>query len=155
VNRAFEEKAHGEAPHAFDRVQRHGSFNGSKPSAPDSEHDGPIFSNLAKKSLTTGASSRSPTSPTSRSRPVSFISVRSWTLGYGELSAMRSVSGSTRVGACRTPGRHRGTPTATGVIHHSDRGSQYAAELPRPHASLPRPGAGHPPPSSKMNAIAV
>jgi hypothetical protein len=47
----------------------------------DSEHDGPIFSNLAKKSLTTGASSRSPTSPTSRSRPASFISVRSWTLG--------------------------------------------------------------------------
>jgi putative transposase len=31
-------------------------------------------------------------------------------------------------GACRTPGRHRGAPTANRCIHHSDRGSQYAAE---------------------------
>jgi transposase InsO family protein len=68
----------------------------------DSDHDGPIFPNLAKDIVPTtlnqlwvaditpafaGAGS------TSRSRPASFISLRSWMPGHGELSAMRSASG--------------------------------------------------------------
>jgi hypothetical protein len=84
----------------------------------DSDHDGPIFPNLAKDVVPTnvnqlwvaditpafaGAGSTSP------SRPASFISQRSWTPGHGELSAMRSASGSMhvwRLPHCAPPSRH-------------------------------------------------
>jgi hypothetical protein len=64
----------------------------------DSNHDGPIFPNLAKSMVTTNLNQLwSPTSPTSRSRPASIISLRSWMPGHDELSAMRSARGSMHV----------------------------------------------------------
>jgi putative transposase len=99
----------------------------------DSDHDGPIFPNLAENIVPTNRNQLwvaditpafAGAGSTSLSRPASFISLQSSTLGHGELSAMRSASGS--LAALRTAIAARHPPP--GCIHHSDRGSQYAAE---------------------------
>jgi hypothetical protein len=72
----------------------------------DSNHDGPIFPNLAENIVPTNRNQLwvaditpafAGAGSTSLSRPASFISLRSSTLGHGELSAMRSASGSMHV----------------------------------------------------------
>ena len=71
------------------------------------------------------------TSPTSRSRPASCTWRRSSTPGRAAWSATRSAARSTPV----LPWRHSKRPfdrrQPKGCVHHSDRGSQYAAEAYR------------------------
>jgi HTH-like domain len=64
----------------------------------DSDHDGPIFPNLAKNIVPTNLNQLWVADITYIAiAPASFISPRSWTPGHGELSAMRSASGSMHV----------------------------------------------------------
>ena len=71
----------------------------------DSDHDGPIFSNLAKDVLPRArTSSGSPTSPTSRSRAASSIWQPFWMPGRVVLSATPSAAASTRAWRWRRSG---------------------------------------------------
>ena len=63
----------------------------------DSDHDGPIFPNLAKDMVSTvRTSSGSATSPMSQSRPASSMSPSSWTPGRAWSSATQSAARSMR-----------------------------------------------------------
>ena len=76
----------------------------------DSNHDGPIFPNLAESIVPTDLNQLWVADITYIAIATGFvISLRSSTLGHGELSAMRSASGSMyvwRLPHCAPPSRH-------------------------------------------------
>jgi putative transposase len=99
----------------------------------DSDHDGPIFPNLAKDLVPAGPNQLWVSDITYVALPTRFVYVAiildAWSrliIGY---AIGRSIDARLTVAALRTAiNRRKSSP---GCIHHSDRGSQYAAEIYR------------------------
>jgi putative transposase len=101
----------------------------------DGNHDGPIFPNLAKGTVPTGPNQLWVSDITYVALPSRFIYVAvildassRLIVGY---AVSRSIDARLTVAALKTAIEHRRPPS--GCIHHSDRGSQYAAQVYRGH----------------------
>lgn len=99
----------------------------------DSNHDGPIFPNLAKDIAPTRPNQLWVSDITYVALPTRFIYVAvildAWSRLIVGYAIGRSIDARLTVAAVRTAIDRRKPPP--GCIHHSDRGSQYAAELYR------------------------
>ena len=96
----------------------------------DSDHDNPIFPDLARDRIVDG-----PTSSGWRISPISPIATRfvylaaildAWSRRVVGYAISRSIDARVAVAALKAAIRVRQPPK--GCIHHSDRGSQYASE---------------------------
>ncbi|MFU0507945.1 IS3 family transposase [Pseudaminobacter sp. NGMCC 1.201702] len=99
----------------------------------DSDHDGPIFPNLAKDIAPTGPNQLWVSDITYVALPTRFVYVAvlldAWSRLIVGYAIGRSIDARLTVAALRTAIDRRRPPP--GCIHHSDRGSQYAAEIYR------------------------
>lgn len=99
----------------------------------DSDHDGPIFPNLAKDIVPNGPNELWVSDLTYVALPTRFIYVAiildAWSRLIVGYAIGRSIDARLTVAALRTAVDRRKPPA--GCIHHSDRGSQYAAEIYR------------------------
>jgi putative transposase len=99
----------------------------------DSDHDGPIFPNLAKDLVPAGPNQLWVSDITYVALPTRFIYVAiildAWSRLIVGYAIGRSIDARLTVAALRTAIDRRKPPP--GCIHHSDRGSQYAAEIYR------------------------
>jgi len=99
----------------------------------DSDHDGPIFPNLAKDVVPNGPNELWVSDLTYVALPTRFIYVAiildAWSRLIVGYAIGRSIDARLTVAALRTAVDLRKPPA--GCIHHSDRGSQYAAEIYR------------------------
>jgi putative transposase len=97
----------------------------------DSDHDGPIFPNLAKGLIPSGPNQIWVSDITYVALPIRFIYVAvildAWSRLVVGYAIGRSIDARLTVAALRVATERRRPPP--GCIHHSDRGSQYAAEL--------------------------
>jgi putative transposase len=99
----------------------------------DSDHDGPIFPNLAKDIVPTGPNQLWVSDITYVALPTRFVYVAiildAWSRLIVGYAIGRSIDARLTVAALKAAfERRRPSP---GCIHHSDRGSQYAAQLYR------------------------
>jgi putative transposase len=99
----------------------------------DSDHDGPIFSNLAKDIVPSGPNQLWVSDITYVALPTRFVYVAiildAWSRLIVGYAIGRSIDARLTVAALKVAiERRRPSP---GCIHHSDRGSQYAAQLYR------------------------
>ncbi|WP_145723555.1 IS3 family transposase [Mesorhizobium tianshanense] len=99
----------------------------------DSDHDGPIFPNLAKDIAPTGPNQLWVSDITYVALPTRFVYVAvlldAWSRLIVGYAIGRSIDARLTVAALRAAINRRRPPS--GCIHHSDRGSQYAAEIYR------------------------
>jgi putative transposase len=99
----------------------------------DSDHNGPIFPNLAKEAVPNGPNQLWVSDITYVALPTRFIYVAiildAWSRLIVGYAIGRSIDARLTVAALRTAIGRR-NPLA-GCIHHSDRGSQYAAQTYR------------------------
>ena len=99
----------------------------------DSDHDGPIFPNLAKDIAPTGPNQLWVSDITYVALPTRFVYVAiildAWSRLIVGYAIGRSIDARLTVAALKTAIDRRKPPP--GCIHHSDRGSQYAAEIYR------------------------
>jgi putative transposase len=99
----------------------------------DSDHNGPIFPNLAKDIAPTGPNQLWVSDITYVALPTRFVYVAiildAWSRLIVGYAIGRSIDARLTVAALRTAIDRRKPPP--GCIHHSDRGSQYAAEIYR------------------------
>jgi putative transposase len=102
-------------------------------STTDSDHDDPIFPNLAKDIIPSGPNQLWVSDITYVSLPTRFIYVAiildAWSRVIVGYAIGRSIDVRLTVAALSSAIDRRRPPP--GVVHHSDRGSQYAAELYR------------------------
>ena len=96
----------------------------------DSDHDGPIFPNLAKELVPTGPNQLWVCDITYVALPARFVYVAvildAWSRMIVGYAIGRSIDARLTVAALSAAIERRRPPP--GCIHHSDRGSQYAAE---------------------------
>lgn len=96
----------------------------------DSDHDHPIFPNLAKKLVPDGANQLWVADITYVAIAVGFVYVAiildAWSRKVVGYAISRSIDARLAIAALKTAIARRQPPR--GCIHHSDRGSQYAAE---------------------------
>lgn len=99
----------------------------------DSDHDGPIFPNLAKDVVPTGPNQLWVSDITYVALPGRFVYVAivldAWSRLIVGYAIGRSINARLTVAALKAAITRREPPP--GCIHHSDRGSQYAAEAYR------------------------
>ncbi len=99
----------------------------------DSDHDGPIFPNLAREIVPTEPNQLWVGDITYVALPTRFIYVAiildAWSRLIVGYAIGRSIDSRLTLAALRTAIERRKPPS--GCIHHSDRGSQYAAEIYR------------------------
>jgi len=99
----------------------------------DSDHDGPIFPNLAKDLVPAGPNQLWVGAITYVALPTRFVYVAiildAWSRLIVGYAIGRSIDARLTVAALRTAIDRRRPPP--GCIHHSDRGSQYVAEIYR------------------------
>lgn len=99
----------------------------------DSDHDGPIFPNLAKDIIPSGPNQLWVSDITYVSLPTRFIYIAiildAWSRLIVGYAIGRSIDARLTVATLKAAIDRRKPPP--GVVHHSDRGSQYAAELYR------------------------
>lgn len=99
----------------------------------DSDHDGPIFPNLARDIVPTGPNQLWVSDITYVALPTRFVYVAvildAWSRMIVGYAISRSIDARLTVAALRAAIERRAPPP--GCIHHSDRGSQYAAQLYR------------------------
>lgn len=99
----------------------------------DSDHGGPIFPNLAQDIVLTGPNQLWVSDITYVSLPTRFIYVAivldAWSRLIVGYAIGRSIDARLTAAALKTAIERRQPPP--GCIHHSDRGSQYAAEIYR------------------------
>ena len=98
----------------------------------DRDHDGPIFPNLAAGLAPTGPDQLWVADITYVSMPGGFVYVAvldAWSRRVVGYAISRSIDARLTVAALRSALEQR--QPAAGCIHHSDRGSQYAAEIYR------------------------
>jgi putative transposase len=99
----------------------------------DSNHDGPIFPNLAKDVVPTGPNQIWVSDITYVALPSRFLYVAvildAWSRMIVGYAISRSIDARLTVAALKAAIDRRNPPA--GCIHHSDRGSQYAAEIYR------------------------
>lgn len=99
----------------------------------DSDHDGPIFPNLAKGFVPSGPNQLWVSDITYVALPTRFIYVAiildAWSRLIVGYAIGRSIDARLTVAALKTAIDRRKPPA--GCIHHSDRGSQYASEIYR------------------------
>ena len=112
----------------------------------DSRHDGPIFANLAASFAATGPNQLWVADITYVALPDRFVYVAvildAWSRLIAGYAIGRFIDASLTLAALRTAIARRRPPP--GLIHHTDRGSQYAAERYRrlllEHGSMGRRG---------------
>jgi putative transposase len=101
----------------------------------DSDHNGPIFPNLAKEFAPTGPDQLWQADITYVALPDRFVYVAvildAWSRMVVGYAIGRSIDARLTLAALKTAIGCRQPPA--GCIHHSDRGSQYAAETYRQH----------------------
>jgi putative transposase len=99
----------------------------------DGNHDGPIFPNLAKDVIPTGPNQLWVSDITDIALPSRFVYVAiildAWSRFIVGYAIGRSIDARLTVAALKSAIARREPPP--GCIHHSDRGSQYAAEAYR------------------------
>lgn len=99
----------------------------------DSNHDGPIFPNLAKDIVPTGPNQLWVSDITYVALPTRFVYVAvildAWSRLIVGYAIGQSIDARLTVAALKAATDRRRPPP--GCIHHSDRGSQYAAEIYR------------------------
>lgn len=99
----------------------------------DSDHDGPIFPNLAKEMVPAGPNQLWVSDITYIALPTRFVYVAvlldAWSRLIVGYAIGRSIDARLTLAALRAAINRRRPPP--GCIHHSDRGSQYAAEIYR------------------------
>jgi putative transposase len=99
----------------------------------DSDHDGPIFPNLAKKMVPAGPNQLWVSDITYVALPARFIYVAvildAWSRLIVGYAIGRSIDARLTMAALKVAIERRQPPS--GCIHHSDRGSQYAAQIYR------------------------
>ena len=99
----------------------------------DSDHDGPIFPNLAKEMVPVGPNQLWVSDITYVALPARFIYVAvildAWSRLIVGYAIGRSIDARLTVAALKAAIERRQPPS--GCIHHSDRGSQYAAQVYR------------------------
>lgn len=99
----------------------------------DSDHDGPIFPNLAREIVPTGPNQLWVGDMTYVAVPTRFIYVAiildAWSRLIVGYAISRSIDARLTLAALRTAIGRRKPPA--GCLHRSDRGSQYAAEIYR------------------------
>jgi putative transposase len=99
----------------------------------DSDHDGPIFPNLSKDIVPAGPNQLWVSDITYVALPTRFVYLAvildAWSRLIVGYTIGRSIDARLTAGALRAAIDRRKPPP--GCIHHSDRGSQYAAELYR------------------------
>jgi putative transposase len=99
----------------------------------DSDHDGPIFPDLAKNAVLDGPNQLWVADLTYVSIPSGFVYLAAildaWSRKVVGYAISRSMDARIAVAALKAAIKSRGR--VTGCIHHSDRGSQYASEIYR------------------------
>ena len=99
----------------------------------DSDHDGPIFPNLATDTVPTGPNQLWVSDITYVALPCRFIYVAvildAWSRLIVGYAIGRSIDARLTIAALKAAIERRKPPP--GCIHHSDRGSQYAAQIYR------------------------
>jgi putative transposase len=97
----------------------------------DSNHGGPIFPNLAREFVVTGPNQLWVSDITYVALPTRFVYVAvildAWSRLIVGYAIGRSIDARLTVAALKTAIERRRPPV--GCIHHSDRGSQYAAQI--------------------------
>jgi putative transposase len=99
----------------------------------DSDHDGPIFPDLARDSIVDGPNQLWVADITYIAIAIGFVYMAAildaWSRRVVGYAISRSIDARLTVAALKAAIRSRQPPT--GCIHHSDRGSQYASEAYR------------------------